>query len=348
MSGDDLYPPMPSSAPSTLAELHERTSLPSTAVIDLVASLDGDICVVGAGGKMGFHLTHMLQRAVDASGGKKRVVGVSRFHTADSVELFQTNGLTICPVDLLADELPESIRAARTVFFLAGVKFGTKEQPELLQEFNVKLPERTIRLFPKACFVALSTGCVYPFVAPRTGGSRETDPTAPSGRYAESCLGREQVFRQSTSPACLIRLNYSVDLRYGVLVDIALKVWRNEPVDVTTGYFNAIWQGDALNSIILAVSLCRQPPDVLNVTGTEILSVREVALRFGQLFGRTVNIIGNEAPTAWLNDAGRSHQLFGPPSVSADRLMEWVADWIRNERPLLSKPTHFEVRSGQF
>ncbi len=175
----------------------------------------------------------MLQRAVDASVGKKRVVGVSRFHTADSCELSKTTDLRL-PVDLLLTNCPNQSSCPHCLFS-GWRKVRNERTTGASCKIQCETSERTIRLFPKACFVALSTGCVYPFVAPRTGGSREIEPTALREEYAESCFGREQVFRQSTSPACLIRLNYSVDLRYGYWLIIALKFWRNEPVDVTTG-----------------------------------------------------------------------------------------------------------------
>ncbi len=297
---------------------------------------------------MGFHLTKMLSRAVSAANSNINVLAVSRFQSPSSVALFHSHGLRTYSADLLHDAVPEEVLECRTVFFLAGVKFGTSNDPQRLYQTNVGLPRRVTEEFRNANIVALSTGCVYSFVRPDTGGSRETDSPDAPGEYAQSCLGRETVFQDSGVRSCLIRLNYSVDLQYGALVDIAVKVQNREPIDLQTGYVNAIWQGDALNTIILALQSCERPSAVLNLTGTEILPVRKVAQMFGHLLGVPVKFRGTEAPTAWLNNAGKAHQLYGAPTVNTDLLISWIADWVRNNRPLLGKPTQFEVRDGKY
>jgi nucleoside-diphosphate-sugar epimerase len=335
-------------APQSIEDLHERVTRPNEAVIQLISRLSGNICILGAGGKMGFHLTKMLSRAVDAASQKTKVLAVSRFQSPASTALFESHGLSTYSVDLLHDPVPEDVLECSTVFFLAGVKFGTSNNPQRLHQINVDLPRRIATTFQHANIVALSTGCVYPFTAPHTGGSQETDSADAPGEYAQSCLNRETVFRDSGASACLIRLNYSVDLRYGVLVDIAVRVQNRQPIDLRMGYVNAIWQGDALNTIVLALQSCQRPSAILNLTGTEILSVREVARTFGELLGVPVEFQGTEAPTAWLNNASRAHQLYGRPSVTADLLISWIADWVRNNRPLLGKPTQFEVRDGKY
>jgi len=233
-------------------------------------------------------------------------------------------------------------------------KFGAKENLALTWAMNVHVPALIAERYRKSRIVAMSTGCVYPFVKPETGGSRESDPTGHAGDYAVSCFGREQAFLSASekngTPLALIRLNYSVDLRYGVLVDVAHKVFNEQPIDVTMGHLNCIWQGDATRHIIRALGHASSAPDAffLNVTGKEILSVREMAAWFGERFGKAVTITGTEAPEVWLNNAGKSHRLFGEPEITEHTLAEWAADWLENGRPLLGKPTHFEVRDGKY
>ncbi|MCB1087834.1 MAG: NAD(P)-dependent oxidoreductase, partial [Verrucomicrobiae bacterium] len=222
----------------------------------------------------------------------------------------------------------------------------------MLERFNVEMPRRVAERYPDSRLVALSTGCVYPFVPPASGGSKETDGTDPVGDYAISCLGRETAFceaadRRGTMSA-LIRLNYAIDLRYGVLVDIAQKVLAGVPIDVTMGHVNVIWQGDALAHTVQALTRVSAPPFILNVTGSGILEVRDLANRFGERLGKEVEITGTEAETAWLNDASLSHQLFGQPRVSVDEMIDWIATWLEAGGGTLGKPTHFETRDGNY
>jgi nucleoside-diphosphate-sugar epimerase len=341
-------------APRSVEELDLLASDPDIAVIETIGSVEGDVIVAGAGGKMGFHLCLMLRRAFDLLGKQNRVIAVSRFGDEKTRALFESQYLTTHPADLTDADALASLPDAATVFFLAGRKFGTSDSPETLVLYNEVMPALVAERYAGAKIVALSTGCVYPFVEPDSGGSTEEDEVGPVGDYAVSCLGREAAFLRSSevhrSPLALIRLNYAVDLRYGVLVDLALKVSRGEPVDLTTGYFNCLWQGDAVSRTIRALDHATPAPQpfVLNVTGSRILKVREVALTFERLLNHTVEFTGTEAATAWLSNAGKSRRLFGPPSVSEDRLINWVADWIDHERPLLGKPTHFEVRDGKY
>ncbi|MCK4992026.1 MAG: epimerase, partial [Bacteroidales bacterium] len=200
--------------------------------------------------------------------------------------------------------------------------------------------------------VAFSTGCVYPLVPVESGGSLETDPPVPVGEYAQSCLGRERMFeygsKQHNTKACLIRLNYSVELRYGVLVDIALKVKNQEPIDLSMGYFNVIWQGDVNDVVLRSLEICESPAKILNITGEDTLSVHEVALEFGKLFNVTPEFVNEEALTALLNNAEQAFQLFGRPKVSTAQIIKWIAGWIGEERETLGKPTHYEVRDGKY
>lgn len=341
-------------APQSIEELDDRASTPSEGVIEALRGIEGDIVVAGAGGKMGFHLCRMLRRGLDNLKKESAVVGVSRFGDVATRALFDEQGIKTHSADLTDPKCYDALPDASVVFFLAGRKFGTSDSPETLRLFNEEMPAMVAERYADSRIVALSTGCVYSFVTPESGGSVESDLTNPVGEYAQSCLGREKAFirvsEKQGTPLSLIRLNYSVDLRYGVLVDLATKVFSGEDVDVTMGYLNCIWQGDATEHIVQAIAEARPAPNpcILNVTGSQILKIREMALWFAKRFDRQVTLTGCEAKSAWLNNAEKSHRLFGAPRVSEDVLMEWVADWIENDRPLLGKPTHFEVRDGKY
>ncbi len=334
--------------PSTIDQLHERASRPSEKVVEFLRDLRGDVMVIGAGGKMGFHLTNMLRRGLELAGQTSRLMAVSRFGSASATELFERNNIETLSCDLIDPRQLSSLPDAENIFALAGVKFGTANDPSLLQQMNVDMPAGIAQRFSDARIVALSTGCVYPFVSPQSGGSKETDPVAPVGEYALSCLGRERSYTNSSAKCVLIRLNYSVDLRYGVVVDIAQKVLHGQPIDVTMGYANVIWQGDACEEIIMSLGLASRPPCILNVTGSQILQIRKVATRFAEIFDKPVTITGSESNTAWLNNASQAHRLFGSPAVDEDTLIQWVAHWLLSGGEILGKPTHFEVRDGKY
>lgn len=341
-------------APQSIDELDAMASDPDRGVVKTLSRIDGDVIVAGAGGKMGFHLSLMLRRGFDVLGMSNRVIAVSRFGDEKVRQQFESHHIIPHCADLTDPGAVADLPDAGTVFYLAGRKFGTSDSPGTLRLFNEVMPALVAERFAGMPTVALSTGCVYPFVRPDGGGSTEEDEVGPVGAYAHSCLGREQVFIRSSeshrTPLALIRLNYSVDLRYGVLVDLALKVRDGVPIDLSMGYFNAIWQGDAVTHTIRALDHAAPSPGhcLMNVTGSRILSVREVALTFEKILNRNVEFVGTEADTAWLNDASKSHRLFGPPVVPEDTLISWVAEWIDMDRPVLGKPTHFEVRDGKY
>ncbi|MEZ5324620.1 MAG: NAD(P)-dependent oxidoreductase [Verrucomicrobiales bacterium] len=338
--------------PSTLEELNERASLPDAGVVDALRACPGDVAVLGAAGKMGFHLTRMVQRALDQAGGTNRVYAVSRFSDPASRMPFDDCGIRTISCDLSDAAQLASLPDCPNVFFLGGVKFGTAEDPELLRRFNVEMPALVAARFQLSRIVALSTGCVYPYVSPESGGSREDDEVQPNGAYAESCSGRETAFELAAknvgTRVCLIRLNYSVDLRYGVPVDIGQRLLAGLPVDVSMGYVNIIWQGDATRHIVRALTVADAPAKVLNVTGSRTLSVREIAQKLGRELGVVPQFTGKEAPTAWLNNAAHAHALFGAPEIDEDQLLTWVAEWLRSGGTTLNKPTHFETRDGKY
>lgn len=341
----DQLPCAPDAADDFLSE-------PTAAVISTVACLSGTALVLGAGGKMGLHLSLMLAKAARLAGSSLEVVAVSRFRALRERDCFTSAGIRTIECDLSDPAQVNRLPDASVVFFLAGVKFGTASSPELLEQMNVVMPRLVAQRFRTARMVAFSTGCVYPFVSTESRGASEGTPPAPVGAYAESCLRREEAFveisRAALTPVVLIRLNYAVEFRYGVLVDIASRVRRGEPVDVTMGHVNVIWQADAGAHIIQALTLAASPAVPLNITGPGVLGVRQLAHDFGKHFGVLPVIEGSEAATAWLNDASRSHGLFGLPPTSIETMVAWTAAWLQLGGSTWGKPTGFENRNGSF
>ena len=341
-------------APSSDAELDDALSRPAPFVTDALAAVPGDLLVLGAGGKMGLSLAAMARRALDAAGGsRRRVIAVSRFEKPGATGPFQRAGVETIASDLLADGALAALPDADNVLFLAGMKFGSTGNLPATWAMNTFLPGLVARRFAGSRIVALSTGNVYPLVTVASGGASEGDPVAPVGEYAISCLGRERLFsyesEQRGTAVALIRLNYANALRYGVVTDIAGKVLRSEPIDLAMGHVNVIWQGDSNAQALAAFPLASSPPLVLNVTGPETASVRDVATRLAALLRAPSPVfVGTEAPTALLSNAARASSLFGPPSVPLDRLLEWTASWLRSGGSLLDKPTGFEKRDGRF
>lgn len=333
-------------------QLEEYLSRPTAETVEVFRKLEGDIIFLGIAGKIGPSLARMAKRACDQAGVKKRIIGVSRFSNVDEKLQLESFGIETIQGDLLDSRFISDLPNVKNVFFLAGMKFGSLENLSMTWAVNAFVPAMVAEHFKESRIVAFSTGCVYPLVPVATGGSVETDTPEPVGEYAQSCLGRERMFefgsnKYKTSVA-LIRLNYAVELRYGVLVDIALKVKNNLPVDLSMGYFNVIWQGDANNFVLHSLLQTGCPAAVLNITGEEILSVKEVALKFSKLFETRVEFKGKEAETALLSNAERAFGLFGKPAVSTDELINWIASWLKEDKKLLGKPTHFEVRDGKY
>lgn len=327
-------------------------SEPPASAIAALRRTPGDFMVLGAGGKMGLHLCRMLQRGFDTLGDGRRVTAVSRFSSVNDRAQFEAFGIATRSCDLCDSAQLESLEPVENVIFMAGAKFGTADQPGLLKRMNVDMPEMVADHFSRSRITAFSTGCVYSFVPVTSSGSSEDSATEPVGAYAQSCLGREHAFQRASlelgTRLALIRLNYSVEFRYGVLVDLAQKILRDEPIDVTTGHVNLIWQRDAVAQTILAHEFAATPPFVINLTGPAVYSVRDLAQRFGTIFNREVHFSGQEAESAWLNDASRSHRLFGPPETSLNQMIDWVAAWQSQGLKTLGKPTGFEKRDGNF
>lgn len=336
----------------TRKTLDEWITRPQPCALNAMKKIKGDVLVLGAAGKMGFHLCLMLKDGFDQNGQSNKVIAVSRFSSPHSRNPFEEIGIGTIACDLSDPQQLAALPDAENIWFMAGVKFGTSDNPELLHKMNVEMPEKVAHRFKNARIVALSTGCVYSFVPVDSDGSRETDPTHPVGAYAVSCLGRENAFRKISEAeglrTVLIRLNYAVEMRYGVLVDIAQKVRERIPIDVSMGWFNCIWQGDALAHIIAAIDLAETPAALLNVTGPEKLSIRQTAERFGALFGIEPIFVGEEQDSTWLSNGSKALQLYGKPTITSDQMIAWIADWLKNDGETLGKPTKFEIRSGNF
>jgi nucleoside-diphosphate-sugar epimerase len=329
----------------TEADLERELSRPGEADIACMQRLEGDILVLGASGKMGPSLVRLCRRAADEAGPPRRIVAVSRNPVAEA-------GIESIPCDLLRREVVAQLPDCPNILFLAGRKFGSSGSPELTWAINTIVPALVAERFPHSRIVVFSTGNVYPFRTVAAGGSVESDAPEPVGEYAQSCLGRERVFeyhsRRHGLRCLLFRLNYAVDLRYGVIVDIARKVWSGAPVEAGVPAFNVIWQRDANSYALRCLEHAAAPPAILNVTGPETIFVRDAAAWFARRFGRDCRVVGEEGEAALLSDASACHRLLGPPSVSAEALMEMAAVWIESGGSQLNKPTHFEVADGRF
>jgi len=336
----------------TTAQLEEQLSAPSASDVDAMRRLTGDVIVLGAGGKMGPSLAQRIRRATEAADVKRRVIAVSRFSSPQSRDELERAGVETISCDLLDRHQIANLPACENVLFLAGRKFGSTERIDLTWAINSYLPGLVAEHYRASRIVVFSTGNVYRFVNPNSGGSVETDLPMPQGEYAQSCLGRERIFEyfsQTNGTRSLIfRLNYAVDLRYGVLVDIAQRVYEGLPVDLSVAGFNVIWQGDANSYALRSLELCESPPRILNVTGRETVSVRRAAEFFARRFRREVVFQGRELDTALLSNASLCHSLLGYPSVSVGTLMKWVARWIEIGGASLGKPTRFEVTDGRY
>ena len=333
--------------------LEDELSRPRQGVLEVLREIGGDIIILGAGGKMGPTLARMARRALDEIGHTdRRVIAVSRFSSQTAALALQRHGVETLSCDLLDRRAVESLPVVPNVIYMAGQKFGTSDSPELTWAMNTLPPAFVAERFAASRIVAFSTGCVYPLMPLAGPGAREDAPLTPPGEYANSCVGRERVFEHFSktqgTPMLLFRLCYAIDLRYGVLSDIARKVAAGAPVDVSMGAVHVIWQGDANARALQCLAHCQSPAAALNVTGIERLSVRDLAQRFGRLLGHAPIFTGREAENAWIWDAARSHELFGPPAVTVDEMIEATARWTREGGATLGKPTHFEVRDGQF
>jgi hypothetical protein len=333
-------------------QLEGLLSEPRPAAIEAMRQLEGDLMLLGVGGKMGPTLARMARRASDMAGAKRRVIGVSRFSSGGVEQQLGRHGVETLRCDLMDKTQVDRLPDVPNLIFMTGMKFGSAGNAGMTWMMNVYVPGMVCQRFTKSRIVAISSGNVYGLSPVARGGSVESDALNPIGEYAMTAVGRERIFehfsRALLIPLALVRLNYANEMRYGVLADLARSVWNEQPIELAMGSFNAIWQADANAAVLASFDHLSVPPRVINVAGPELLSVRRVAEEFGRLLGKPVTLHGTESPDALLSNAQRSHQLFGYPCVATRQMMEWIADWVRRGGESLDKPTHFQVRDGNF
>ncbi len=329
-------------------DLDEFLSRPSDAVVADLRDVPGDIIILGVAGKMGPTLARMAKRAVP----DRRVVGVARFSQPDVRDYLESHGVETITADLLDRAAVDRLPKLPNMVFMAGRKFGSSGSEELTWAMNSHVPALVAEAFADSRIVAYSTICVYPFVPVDQGGALESTPVGPPGEYAMSCIARERMFEYFSvtkgTAGSLIRLSYAIDMRYGVLHDVAQAVKHGRPVDVSMGHVNVIWQGDAVAQSLRCLKHATTPTTPINISGPEILSIRALALQLGERLGRTPVFEGTESDMAWLANTGRAIELFGKPGVPLDTMIDWVADWVAKDKTSLGKPTHFEDRSGDY
>lgn len=333
-------------------ELEEALSRPDAGVIQTARALEGDVIVLGVAGKMGPTLARMLVRASQMAGVARRVVGVARFSNDAQRGALERHGIETIKADLLDRDALAKLPDMPNVVYMPAMKFGATGQEALTWAMNSFLPGVVADKYRASRIVAFSTGNVYGLTPVARGGSIESDPLNPVGDYAMSCVGRERMFehfsRTFGTRVSIVRLNYSTELRYGVLVDVARKVFEGKTIDISMGYMNAIWQRDANAMSLRLFDHAASPPFIMNIAGPELLSFKAVAQWFAGAMGRKVQLGGEEAPDALISNASRSHKLFGKPQVAAAQMMQWIAQWIARGGENLGKPTHFEARDGKY
>lgn len=336
----------------TLEQLDQQLYTLTDGLVHDVKELRGDIMILGAGGKMGPSLAKLTKLAVDAAGIQKKVIAVSRFTNHSAKTQLEDLGIEIIASDLMDDEDLQRLPEIENILYMAGTKFGTTGNEHLTWAMNAYLPGRVAEKFRHSRIVAFSTGNVYPLTSINSAGPTEEYPVGPVGEYAQSCLGRERMFEHFSqlhgTPVLIYRLNYAIDLRYGVLLEIAKAVRSKKPVNLSMGYVNIIWQGDANQIAIRCLGLCSSPPKKLNVTGSTITSVRWIAKEFGKIFGIEPVFENQEEPTALLSNASKMEELFPFRKVSVEEMIRMTAEWLQLDGPLLNKPTHFQERTGKF
>lgn len=331
---------------------YESLLAPSDALVEDIANLSGDIILLGAGGKMGPALATVAKAAADKAGVNKKIIAISRFREEGVQELLESKGISTINADLLNDADLQALPEGENVLYMAGMKFGTKDNAALTWAMNSYLPGRVAEKYRDSNIVVFSSGNIYPMTSIFHGGVTELQSPEPIGEYAQSVLGRERIFQYFSSlhstPLLIYRLNFAVDVTYGVLVEIASAVKEHREIDLAMGHFNVIWQGDANEIAIRALHHCSTPAKLLNVTGPETISVRWAAQEFGRLFGEEPVFKNEEQSTSYLNNAAESFRLFGYPRVSLKEMMELLADWMTSGGRKLNKPTHFQERKGKY
>jgi len=325
---------------------------PSDDIVSDISKIDGDIMILGVGGKMGPGLARVARQAVEKAGIDKKIIGVARFSEPGLRDQLKNEGIETISADLLNDEQLQALPEAKNILYLAGTKFGTSGNPFFTWAMNAYLPGRVAQKFKNSRIVVFSTGNVYPMSPVYFGGVTENDSPEPNGEYGQSCLGRERLFQYYASiyntPLLIYRLNFANDVTYGVLLEVAKSVKEGQPIDLSMGHFNAIWQGDANEIAVRSLLHCDTPAKILNVSGPETISVRWLAEEFGRMFGRQPIFTNEERPTAFLSNTSECSRLFGYPKVSLKQVMELLVAWIKQGGKTINKPTHFQERSGKY
>jgi nucleoside-diphosphate-sugar epimerase len=336
----------------TEVELDDVLTRPSLALVGFIRNVSSPLLVLGAGGKMGPSLAVLAKRAAESANHSLDVIAVSRFSNPANRKWLESKGVKTESVDLLDSKALARLPSCRNLIYLVGQKFGTAQNPASTWVMNTVVPAYVAERYSEARMVVLSTANVYPFTEPGRGGSLESDPLGASGEYANAAIGRERVFefysRRDSISVAILRLQYAVELRYGVLVDIASKVYAGEPVTLSNGYFNCIWQGDANEMILRSLPLAASPLVARNLCGPKILSVRSIALRFGELFNKTPRFNRQEEPTSLVSNSARLCAELGMPGISVETMLGWIAHWVRRGGVNLGRPTHFETRDGNY
>lgn len=335
-----------------IESVYKKLLEPSADLIEDIATIDGDIVVLGIGGKMGPGLARVAKQAIDKAGINKKIIGVARFSEPGLQEQLNSEGIETISADLLNEDDLQALPQEKNVLYLAGTKFGTTGKESLTWAMNSYLPGRVAQKFKNSRIVVFSTGNVYPLVPVVSGGATEDLPPEPIGEYAQSCLGRERIFQyfslKNNTPVLIYRLNYANDVTYGVLHEIAKSVKENQPVDLSMGTASVIWQGDANEIAIRCLKHCSVPAKILNVTGPETVSLRWLAEQFGKMLGVTPEFINEERSTSFLSNAAESFRLFGYPKVTLKQMMEVILEWLNEGGKTLNKPTHFSERKGKY
>jgi nucleoside-diphosphate-sugar epimerase len=333
-------------------QLDELLTTPSAALVGFIKTVSSPLLILGAGGKMGPTLAVLARRAAEAAKHPLDVIAVSRFSDERSRQWLETRGVKTVSCDLLDEKAVATLPDAPNLVYLVGLKFGTAQNPGATWAMNTLVPARVVERYPRSRIVALSTGNVYPMSEVSRGGSRETDALTPLGEYANAAVGRERIFQFCSSRhgtlVTVLRLFYALELRYGVLADIARMVHTGQPIPLANGSFNCIWQGDANEMVLRALGLCTSPPAVFNLCRPEIFSVREAATRLGERLARAPIFERTEAATALLGNAGKITKVMGKPAIPLETMVRWVAEWVKRGGRSLGKPTHFEVRDGNY
>lgn len=336
----------------SIKELENKLSTPSKRLIKDMQKVEGDILILGVGGKVGPSMAKLAIRTIRECGSDQNVIGVSRFSNSGLREELEDLGIKTIAADLMREKELRALPEIKNVIYLVGRKFGTSGKEHLTWAINTYLPGRVAKRFQQSRIVVFSTGNIYPFVDYWSGGATEHTPPGPVGEYAQSCLGRERMFEYFSHeydiPMLFFRLNYAVEMRYGNLLEIAQAVFEGDPIDIRNGYMNVMWQGDVNEVALRSLLYCSSPPKLLNVTGPETIAVRSVANKFGNIFGKEPQFMHQEESTALLSNGALAHKFFGYPLISLDQIIEWTADWVKQGGRTIDKPTHFQIRSGNF